>query len=556
MTDHLILRLEAPMLSFGGTAVDARRPTEDFPGKSLLTGLLGNALGYQRTDHQALQQLQARLVYAVRIDREPDGKIPLVDFQTARISSRDTGWTTWGLAERRRGAGQAFPLLRQPEYWVDALYTIALRLDPSGPRPNIYDLDHALRKPARPLYIGRKTCLPTRPLHGGFQKGRTALAALLNQPPVQANLQTTALRCQWPSGEGDDRVRPNQPAARQSSDTRNWRTRLHGGVSWNHQGTIPPDTLPGPEPSNHQPQPEAGNDRPASLRIRPEPKSGHPVKESKMRSPPTPDFTPIHLLQAEINLRNLYQWQAQRNLHDTGQALHCLLVETLGNNLAPKPFRLMRSHRDNNNATLYGYCQHPAAELQSAASSFASPQRERIMPPNSIATKVMRLDFPSNATLGFEIQVLPVLRQRYPTNKVSEIDAYDLHLGLGKQTTRQDHDDPTRPPEKELSRMDVYRNWLARAFANQGSATLLQAMPRAYHRVRAIRRQNGKTIDRPEVVFTGNIRDQPATVSQPGPPWHRTPPGLRLRHATAPSPGLSPNRQLPVPTEPEEHPPR
>ncbi|MBC7172008.1 MAG: CRISPR-associated protein Cas5, partial [Polyangiaceae bacterium] len=64
--DVLILRLDAPMLAFGGPVVDNRNFTNRFPGRSAITGLLGNALGYDHRDAGALSSLQKRIRYGAR----------------------------------------------------------------------------------------------------------------------------------------------------------------------------------------------------------------------------------------------------------------------------------------------------------------------------------------------------------------------------------------------------------------------------------------------------------------------------------------------------------
>ena len=42
---HLILRLDAPLMSFGGIAIDQFGVIDTWPHSSLLTGLIGNAWG-------------------------------------------------------------------------------------------------------------------------------------------------------------------------------------------------------------------------------------------------------------------------------------------------------------------------------------------------------------------------------------------------------------------------------------------------------------------------------------------------------------------------------
>ena len=51
------------------------------------------------------------------------------------------------------------------------------------PSPSLDDLAAALTEPARPLFIGRKSCLPAAPLLIGLAEAPTLLAALDNEPP-------------------------------------------------------------------------------------------------------------------------------------------------------------------------------------------------------------------------------------------------------------------------------------------------------------------------------------------------------------------------------------
>ena len=66
----LVIRLQAPLMAFGGVAVDQVGPTRDFPATSMLTGLFANALGLHWSDRMAHQALQDRLIFAARRERE------------------------------------------------------------------------------------------------------------------------------------------------------------------------------------------------------------------------------------------------------------------------------------------------------------------------------------------------------------------------------------------------------------------------------------------------------------------------------------------------------
>ena len=197
----------------------------------MLTGMLANALGWRRWEDHRLQRLQDRLVFAARIEREPVDEAPLTDLQTAWLTPEDRGWTFEGVPESRRGgaalAGTAY--LQWRDYWADMQVTVVLRLHPAAEAPRLSDLEHALNHPARPLYIGRKTCLPATCLHGGAVEAPSILEALLQYPGGE---NPGARSLMW----ADDPEQPRMPtdgvlAARpiMVPDRRNWHSRLHGG---------------------------------------------------------------------------------------------------------------------------------------------------------------------------------------------------------------------------------------------------------------------------------------------------------------------------------------
>lgn len=225
MPEHrwLVLRLEAPLLAFGGVAIDQVGVTRDFPALSMLTGLLANALGYRRSEWEKHQALQDRLVFAVRRDREHTAGI-LTDSQNAQLGKNDRGWTTYGVPEGRDGASYGAPHRRRRDYHMDACVTIVLRLLSEQDQPDIDQLAGAFDRPARPLFIGRKPCLPSAPLHRGFVHAATAFEALRRVPGESLG----PLRALWPAGEGPE---AGEAAYRilDLPDLRNWRTGLHGG---------------------------------------------------------------------------------------------------------------------------------------------------------------------------------------------------------------------------------------------------------------------------------------------------------------------------------------
>lgn len=219
MQRWLHLRLTAPLMAFGSVAIDQIGPTRDFPSASALTGLFANALGWRREDGAAHQSLQDRLEFGALITRE--GR-RLTDMQNAKLGANDRGWTTWGRPDERAGATYDSPHRRRRDYLADYDCRVVLRLAP-GEGPDLDTLAAALDRPARPLFIGRKPCLPSFPLFAGWIEGADARAAL----------RALALpgRAMWPMTEDE----PGQDLP----DLRNWISGLHGGSRRVCEGMLP-----------------------------------------------------------------------------------------------------------------------------------------------------------------------------------------------------------------------------------------------------------------------------------------------------------------------------
>lgn len=224
----LLLRFDAPLMSFGAVMVDQHGPTERFPGLSLLTGLFGNALGLRHGDTHALESLQARIEYAARWDIEPH---ELVDYHTVDLGQpkmSEPGWTTRAEPEHRTGGASAALGIHQRyrHYWANGVMTLAVGLSGTA-EPSAQTLAERLRHPARPLFLGRKTCLPGAPLLLGLAEAPDVLAALRLAPPARRPGLPPAAKMAacWPAGLG-----AHGPDRRVSIyDRRDWHNQVHAG---------------------------------------------------------------------------------------------------------------------------------------------------------------------------------------------------------------------------------------------------------------------------------------------------------------------------------------
>jgi CRISPR system Cascade subunit CasD len=224
MDDILLLDFCAPLMSFGGATVDEFGVIRPFPAASMITGLLGNALGYSRSDASALARLQERVHYAVREDRAPEH---LTDYQTADVGQPfmlGPAWSTDGVVRTRGDSWKlAGTVQRYRDYWADGRFTVALTLKPADEQPSIDDLAQALRRPARTLFLGRKSCPPATRIFAGRTEAEDVLAALRAHPSPEPGRE--AYKAWWPADLGSEEAAVRIPV----TDQRDWVNQIHTG---------------------------------------------------------------------------------------------------------------------------------------------------------------------------------------------------------------------------------------------------------------------------------------------------------------------------------------
>src|SRR5690606_26971003 len=155
---------------------------------------------------------------------------------------RYPGWTTRGAPEHRGGESARFGThQRSRHYWMDGLMTVVLSRRPGT--PTVDDVAAALHRPARPICLGRKTCLPARPLLDPVTpvaQGEDLVSILESIPLWNRAGELAASRkvevC-WPAelgmrGRGD---------VRQVFDLRDWPNQIAAGSRLRFEGVIGDD---------------------------------------------------------------------------------------------------------------------------------------------------------------------------------------------------------------------------------------------------------------------------------------------------------------------------
>ena len=235
----LLLRFDAPLVSFGAPMVDQNGVVQRFPTLSLLTGLIANALGWEHADAEKLASLQERIRYAARIDRQGEA---LVDYQTVDLGKdwmigEKAGWTTRGKILDRGGASGAGTHQRYRHYRADSVHIVALMLT-GQQEPSLEKVQAAMSEPARPLFIGRKCCIPATRILVGVVQAPSLLAALLEAPRDERGDSGLLPATWWESDEPVDTRTPSRLVA--VTDERDWRNQIHVGRRLMREGLIDP----------------------------------------------------------------------------------------------------------------------------------------------------------------------------------------------------------------------------------------------------------------------------------------------------------------------------
>ncbi|MFD5558170.1 type I-E CRISPR-associated protein Cas5/CasD [Streptomyces sp. NPDC127068] len=174
----LVLRLAAPLQSWGGPSRYNRRDTHPEPTKSGVLGLLAAAEGRRR--EAPLADLLG-LHLGVRTDQP--GSI-LRDYHTVsdhRGQPLPSSQVNAKGVQKKTSPAKHTGITRR-YYLQDAVFIAALR----GPAPLLEALDHAVRHPAFPLALGRRSCPPTGPISLGLHPDAD-LTDILSSVPWQAS---------------------------------------------------------------------------------------------------------------------------------------------------------------------------------------------------------------------------------------------------------------------------------------------------------------------------------------------------------------------------------
>jgi CRISPR system Cascade subunit CasD len=178
--NFLLFTIYAPISSWGDIAVGESRGSWDRPSRSAVLGLLGAALGIDRTDQASHDLLNSGYGVAVRGDAAGS---TMVDYHTAQTIpasavKRYKPRTRAQLLE----CGEPQTILSRRVYRQDALATVAIwsRIES---RWTLSELGNALQKPRFVLFAGRKANALGAPLDPEIVEASTLAEAFATRAP-------------------------------------------------------------------------------------------------------------------------------------------------------------------------------------------------------------------------------------------------------------------------------------------------------------------------------------------------------------------------------------
>ncbi len=146
---YLVLRLSAPLMSFGEGDYWDIRGTGVFPTKSAVVGILAACFGWSREETEKIAGLSGDISVSVR----QDNTFPILrDYHTILNTLKSDG-------KPNENAVQSYR-----HYLMDAEFSVLI-----WPRnDSLYqEIKSALFDPVWPVFLGRKSCIPCVPVFWG-----------------------------------------------------------------------------------------------------------------------------------------------------------------------------------------------------------------------------------------------------------------------------------------------------------------------------------------------------------------------------------------------------
>ncbi len=157
----ILLRLEGALQSWGEHSRFDYRDCASMPTKSGIVGMIGCAMGLRRGSEQ-LMVLSEKIRLAVRCDRPGRQNI---DYHTVTADNSILN---------AQGKARCKTIVTYRTYIQDAFFLAAIETDWELAQK----IDQAFHEPCWPVYLGRKSCVPSKPVYNSLED-------VMNRYPVE-----------------------------------------------------------------------------------------------------------------------------------------------------------------------------------------------------------------------------------------------------------------------------------------------------------------------------------------------------------------------------------
>lgn len=183
MGNTLFLRLEGALQSWGERGRWSIRDTAPEPTKSGVIGLVACALGIG--EDAPIKSLSETVEMGVRVDKPG---VRLTDYHTIG-GGADKPMLLTAQGKPKKSSGNPHTEISYRDYLCDASFLVALR----GATAVITQIADAIQNPMWPIYLGRKSCPPSRPVFDGIDEYDNLQTALLTHSWPRDKKQLTAV---------------------------------------------------------------------------------------------------------------------------------------------------------------------------------------------------------------------------------------------------------------------------------------------------------------------------------------------------------------------------
>lgn len=183
------------MQSWGREAHWDQRGSHPMPTKSGIAGMLACAMGVERNDERT-GEIARSFRMGVRADRP--GTV-LEDFHTV------TGSPLLTAERKKRTSGNT--IITRREYLEDASFLVVLEAD----HDQLEMFRSALEKPVWPVYLGRRSCVPSRPVLEKLTDEYESVEDALRRYPLAARRSSRPAQCEYDTAGEWALTRNDQP---------------------------------------------------------------------------------------------------------------------------------------------------------------------------------------------------------------------------------------------------------------------------------------------------------------------------------------------------------